>query len=84
MLKLFSHGLQGRSNSFPGKRRPRGAGGARGRGGRSRLKAMASCIDAFLVSYTLYIIQIAWNSFTFYNVVITTVCHFIKYFCYVI
>uniref|UniRef100_A0A8C2Z0X2 PHD-type domain-containing protein n=1 Tax=Cyclopterus lumpus TaxID=8103 RepID=A0A8C2Z0X2_CYCLU len=30
---------QGRSNSFPGKRRPRGGGGGgRGRGGRSRLK----------------------------------------------
>ncbi|XP_034445428.1 histone-lysine N-methyltransferase 2D isoform X4 [Hippoglossus hippoglossus] len=43
----------GRSNSFPGKRRPRGgAGGGRGRGGRSRLKAMASCIDAFLLSMT--------------------------------
>ncbi|XP_077453292.1 histone-lysine N-methyltransferase 2D isoform X2 [Stigmatopora argus] len=42
---------QGRSNSFPGKRRPRGGGG-RGRGGRSRLKAMASCIDAFLLSMT--------------------------------
>ncbi|XP_068454333.1 histone-lysine N-methyltransferase 2D isoform X3 [Clinocottus analis] len=41
---------QGRSNSFPGKRRPRGGGGGRGRGGRSRLKAMASCIDAFLLS----------------------------------
>uniref|UniRef100_A0A8C4SFC1 PHD-type domain-containing protein n=1 Tax=Erpetoichthys calabaricus TaxID=27687 RepID=A0A8C4SFC1_ERPCA len=38
---------QGRSNSFPGKRRPRGGGGGRGRG-RSRLKAMASCIEAFL------------------------------------
>uniref|UniRef100_UPI0037E8BB20 histone-lysine N-methyltransferase 2D n=1 Tax=Semicossyphus pulcher TaxID=241346 RepID=UPI0037E8BB20 len=43
---------QGRSNSFPGKRRPRGGGGGRGRGGRSRLKAMASCIDAFLLSMT--------------------------------
>ncbi|XP_034028297.1 histone-lysine N-methyltransferase 2D [Thalassophryne amazonica] len=41
---------QGRSNSFPGRRRPRGGGGGRGRGGRSRLKAMASCIDAFLLS----------------------------------
>ncbi|XP_023139493.2 histone-lysine N-methyltransferase 2D isoform X1 [Amphiprion ocellaris] len=44
---------QGRSSSFPGKRRPRGGGGGRGRGGRSRLKAMASCIDAFLLSMTL-------------------------------
>ncbi|XP_030590027.1 histone-lysine N-methyltransferase 2D isoform X2 [Archocentrus centrarchus] len=45
---------QGRSSSFPGKRRPRGGGGGggRGRGGRSRLKAMASCIDAFLLSMT--------------------------------
>ncbi|XP_037540800.1 histone-lysine N-methyltransferase 2D isoform X2 [Nematolebias whitei] len=43
---------QGRSNSFPGKRRPRGGGAGRGRGGRSRLKAMASCIDAFLLSMT--------------------------------
>ncbi|KAI3357429.1 hypothetical protein L3Q82_015860, partial [Scortum barcoo] len=43
---------QGRSNSFPGRRRPRGGGGGRGRGGRSRLKAMASCIDAFLLSMT--------------------------------
>ncbi|XP_036960673.1 histone-lysine N-methyltransferase 2D isoform X2 [Acanthopagrus latus] len=43
---------QGRSNSFPAKRRPRGGGGGRGRGGRSRLKAMASCIDAFLLSMT--------------------------------
>lgn len=47
---VFSSWVQGRSNSFPGKRRPRGGGGGRGRGGRSRLKAMASCIDAFLVS----------------------------------
>ncbi|XP_036386570.1 histone-lysine N-methyltransferase 2D-like [Megalops cyprinoides] len=38
---------QGRSSSFPGKRRPRGGGSGRGRG-RSRLKAMASCIEAFL------------------------------------
>ncbi|XP_058499397.1 histone-lysine N-methyltransferase 2D isoform X2 [Solea solea] len=48
---------QGRSNSFPGKRRPRGGGGGggggRGRGGRSRLKAMASCIDAVLLSMNL-------------------------------
>ncbi|XP_028309867.1 histone-lysine N-methyltransferase 2D isoform X2 [Gouania willdenowi] len=44
---------QGRSSSFPGKRRPRGGGAGRGRGGRSRLKAMASCIDAFLLSMTL-------------------------------
>ncbi|KAM4563268.1 histone-lysine N-methyltransferase 2D isoform 2-T2 [Odontesthes bonariensis] len=43
---------QGRGSSFPGKRRPRGGGGGRGRGGRSRLKAMASCIDAFLLSMT--------------------------------
>ncbi|XP_035595855.2 histone-lysine N-methyltransferase 2D-like isoform X2 [Oncorhynchus keta] len=49
---------QGRgSSSFPGKRRPRGGGGGgggggRGRGGRNRLKAMASCIDAFLLSMT--------------------------------
>ncbi|XP_055021885.1 histone-lysine N-methyltransferase 2D, partial [Boleophthalmus pectinirostris] len=43
---------QGRSNSFPGRRRPRGGGSGRGRGGRSRLKAMASCIDAFLLSMT--------------------------------
>ncbi|XP_027867311.1 histone-lysine N-methyltransferase 2D isoform X1 [Xiphophorus couchianus] len=43
---------QGRSSSFPGKRRPRGGGAGRGRGGRSRLKAMASCIDAFLLSMT--------------------------------
>ncbi|KAM3617670.1 uncharacterized protein V6R79_009414 [Siganus canaliculatus] len=43
---------QGRSNSFPAKRRPRGGGAGRGRGGRSRLKAMASCIDAFLLSMT--------------------------------
>uniref|UniRef100_A0A8D3DEJ5 [Histone H3]-lysine(4) N-trimethyltransferase n=1 Tax=Scophthalmus maximus TaxID=52904 RepID=A0A8D3DEJ5_SCOMX len=44
---------QGRSSSFPAKRRPRGGGGGgRGRGGRSRLKAMASCIDAFLLSMT--------------------------------
>ncbi|XP_048874063.1 histone-lysine N-methyltransferase 2D isoform X4 [Brienomyrus brachyistius] len=42
---------QGRSSSFPGKRRPRGGGSGRGRG-RSRLKAMASCIDAFLLSMT--------------------------------
>lgn len=49
-LLLFNN-LKGRSSSFPGKRRPRGGGGGgRGRGGRSRLKAMASCIDAFLVS----------------------------------
>nr|XP_046251817.1 histone-lysine N-methyltransferase 2D isoform X2 [Scatophagus argus] len=43
---------QGRGSSFAGKRRPRGGGGGRGRGGRSRLKAMASCIDAFLLSMT--------------------------------
>lgn len=43
---------QGRSNSFPGRRRPRGGSAGRGRGGRSRLKAMASCIDAFLLSMT--------------------------------
>ncbi|CAL9703035.1 unnamed protein product [Knipowitschia caucasica] len=43
---------QGRGNGFPGRRRPRGGGSGRGRGGRSRLKAMASCIDAFLLSMT--------------------------------
>uniref|UniRef100_A0A672I2T0 MLL3 n=1 Tax=Salarias fasciatus TaxID=181472 RepID=A0A672I2T0_SALFA len=56
-LKRLFLGLQGRSSSFPGKRRPRGGaggGGGRGRGGRSRLKAMASCIDAFLVSSFKY------------------------------
>lgn len=42
---------QGRGGGgFPGRRRPRGGGSGRGRG-RSRLKAMASCIDAFLVSF---------------------------------
>nr|XP_015199931.1 PREDICTED: histone-lysine N-methyltransferase 2D isoform X3 [Lepisosteus oculatus] len=43
---------QGRSSSFPGKRRPRGGGSGRGRG-RSRLKAMASCIEAFLNSFVI-------------------------------
>lgn len=57
--KLFFSSLQGRSNSFPGKRRPRGGGGGRGRGGRSRLKAMASCIDAFLVSDIAHRIHVA-------------------------
>ncbi|XP_062871993.1 histone-lysine N-methyltransferase 2D [Trichomycterus rosablanca] len=37
----------GRGGGFPGKRRPRGGGTGRGRG-RSHLKAMASCIDAFI------------------------------------
>lgn len=53
---------QGRGGGFPGRRRPRGGGSGRGRG-RSRLKAMASCIDAFLVSfcnvyYTLHCFKI--------------------------
>ncbi|KAG9353517.1 hypothetical protein JZ751_018184 [Albula glossodonta] len=37
---------QGRSSSFPGKRRPRGGGNGRGRG-RSRLKAMESYVGAY-------------------------------------
>lgn len=49
-LSFIASCFQCRSNSFPGRRRPRGGGAGRGRGGRSRLKAMASCIDAFLVS----------------------------------
>ncbi|KAJ8260144.1 hypothetical protein GJAV_G00177570 [Gymnothorax javanicus] len=40
---------QGRSNSFPGKRRPRGGGAGRGRG-RARFKTTVSCMEGYFES----------------------------------